>query len=291
VKILITGASGFIGRNLAQFLAARHQILSPPRAELDLLDAVAVRQYLEAHRFDAVVHAASERLGTNAHAGGEVFYRNCRMFFHLARNTHSFGRMLFLGSGAAYDCRHWRPRMSEAYFDTHVPADDYGFSKYVCAKAIGAMERVYELRLFGTLGPYDDWRVRFLPNACCRALSDLPIVIRRNRFFDFVDVEDVAGLVERFLTAPLRHRHYNISTGSAFELHALAAKVIAISGKNLEIRVTNEGLDPEYSGDNSRLLAEFPDWRFRAIDDSLERLFRWYAVRRLIDPALLRFDS
>jgi hypothetical protein len=55
-------------------------------------------------------------------------------------------------------------------------------------------------------------------------------------------------------------------------------------------RVTNEGLDPEYSGGNSRLLAAFPDWRFRAIDDSLERIFRWYEVTALIHPALLRFD-
>src|ERR1035438_9460187 len=87
--------------------------------------------------------------------------------------------MFFLSSGAIYDRAHWHARMSEEDFDRHIPTDDYGFSKYICAKAVDGMERVTEVRLFGVFGPYEDWRVRFISKACCRAVWDMPVVIRQ----------------------------------------------------------------------------------------------------------------
>ena len=156
MKILVTGASGFVGRNLVAQYAERYHVATPCRRELDLLDAAEVRAYLERHRFDIVIHAATDRSNRKLGSGPELLNRNCRMFFNLTRNSHAFGRMFFLSSGAVYDRAHWHPQMSEDDFDTHVPADDYGLSKYICAKAVDAMERVYELRLFGVFGPYED---------------------------------------------------------------------------------------------------------------------------------------
>ena len=60
-KILITGGSGFIGRNLAEQLRAQYDVLAPSRQELDLHSDTAVRDYLAAHRFDVVIHAATGR--------------------------------------------------------------------------------------------------------------------------------------------------------------------------------------------------------------------------------------
>ena len=52
MKVLVTGAGGFLlGRNLAKSLCQQHEVSAPSRAELDLLDETAVRQYLEEHRF------------------------------------------------------------------------------------------------------------------------------------------------------------------------------------------------------------------------------------------------
>jgi GDP-L-fucose synthase len=178
--------------------------------------------------------------------------------------------------------------MPESFFDQHVPADDYGFSKYVCAKAAEAMDRVYELRVFGVFGPHSDWEWRFLSNACCRGLFGLPIVIQQNVCFDYLDVEDLGRILECFSQKELRYRQYNICRGAAFDLKGLASRVAFISQKNLEIVVRKEGLGNEYSGDNSRMLAELSGWRFREMNDSLERLYRWYEARKSsIDPARL----
>ena len=292
VKILITGGSGFIGRNLAQQYAAAYQVATPSRAELDLLDADAVRAYLERERFDAVIHAATERSNRAVGLGSDLLRRNCRMFFNLVRSRHAFGRMLFLSSGAVYDRALVPPLATEDEFDARVPSEDYGFSKYVCAQSIRPGEQIYELRLFAVFGPYEDWRVRFISNACCRAVWDLPVAIRQNVFFDYLDVADLGRILERFLTGSFSFRHYNVTTGRPVDLKTLAAEVVEASGKPLAIAIRREGLGGEYSGSNRRLLAELPGFEFRRRKESIARLYEWYAAHKAeIDPALLRFDE
>jgi len=292
IRLLITGASGFIGRNLAEQLQQCCDVAAPGRHELDLADAAAVRDFLKAQRFDVVVHCATVRSnrmkGTPAGLRGD----NCRMFFNLARNSAQFGKMICLGSGAEYDRRHYRSRMTEDYFDTHVPVDDYGFSKYICAKAVSSYPNICELRLFAVFGRYESWEVRFLSNACCRAIWDLPVVIPQNVFFDFLDVRDFGRVVQWFIEHTPRMRHYNVCSGKAPDLKSLAEKVVAVSGKNLEIQVKSQGLGREYSGDNTRLLEEIGDFRFRPIEESIRDLYHWYLERKdIIDPDRLHFDA
>jgi UDP-glucose 4-epimerase len=214
------------------------------------------------------------------------------MFFNLARNSSEFGKMIYFGSGAEYDSRHYQPRMREDYFDTHIPAEDYGFSKYICAKAVPLFPSVYELRLFAVFGPHESWEVRFLSNACCRAVWDLPIVIRQNVFFDFLDVRDLARIVEWFINHNPRWQHYNVCSARPIDLKTLAGKVVAASGKNLDVAVKQDGLGKEYSGDNTRLVGEIGEFHFRGIDESIRDLYRWYLDRKdSIDPAQLHFDA
>jgi GDP-L-fucose synthase len=292
MKVLITGGSGFIGRNLVEHYASRFEVLAPGRAELNLLDAETVHQYLQRHRFHVVVHAAAERSNRAVPAAPKLLERNCRMFFNLARNEHLFDRMFFLSSGAVYDRAHCRPKMAEDYFGAHVPSDDYGFSKYICAKAIQATGRVYDMRLFGVFGPHEEWRVRFISNACCRAVWDMPVLIRQDALFDYMDVADLGSILEAFFEKDLRHRHYNVCTGRSFALSALADKVVRISGKSLSIAIQRPGMGPEYSGDNARMLREMPGFHFRDMDDSIAELYRWYKAHQdIVDPDLLRFDE
>jgi GDP-L-fucose synthase len=154
------------------------------------------------------------------------------------------------------------------------------------------MDRVYDLRLFGVFGPHEDWRVRFISNACCRAVLGLPIVVRQNARFDYLNVEDLGWILECFLAKPLQHRQYNVCTGRSLDLLTLAQKVVRASGQDLPIVVKKEGMGTECSGDAARMLAEIPDFQFREIDDSIARLYRWYEERKeFIDPALLSFDE
>ena len=43
-----------------------------------------------------------------------------------------------------------------------------------------------------------------------------------------------------------------------------------------KVKVLNEGLNPEYSGDNSKFVDEFGDFNYTKITDSINELYNWY---------------
>jgi GDP-L-fucose synthase len=292
-SILLTGASGFIGRNLREGLAAAgHSVLAPPRSELDLLDAAAVERYLGAHRVDIVVHTATENATRRARHPELVLDRNLRMFFNLARHAHRLRKLLHFGSGAEFDRAHWTPKMPEDSFGKHVPQDAYGLSKYLIALHGQRAANVFNLRLFGCFGPWEDWRIRFISNACCKAMWGLPITMRQNVRFDYLWVGDLVAITRWFIENDAPARDYNVCSGEVHDLRSLAAMVLEVSGKHLEIRVGAPGLGTEYSGDNSRLLATMRGLRFTPIHEAISLLYRWYEAHRpeiprdelLVDP-------
>ncbi len=59
MKILLTGSSGMVGRNIIEHLyASKHEILSPNSKELNLLKDKSVKDYITTNKPDIVVHAA-----------------------------------------------------------------------------------------------------------------------------------------------------------------------------------------------------------------------------------------
>ncbi|MDA8243424.1 MAG: NAD(P)-dependent oxidoreductase [Elusimicrobia bacterium] len=292
-RLLLTGGSGFIGRNLLESpLARAHEIAAPRHGELDLLDEDAVAGFLRDGRFDAVIHSATKPGHRNAKEPGKVLYENTRMFFNLARNAGRFGKMLVIGSGAIYDMRHYRPKMKEDYFDAHVPADEHGLCKYACGKYIEKADNITDLRVFGIYGKYEDYAIRFISNMICKALFGLPLTVKQNRRFDYIWVEDLAPVLEHFLETGGAHKAYNVTPDESVELLALARLVLKVSGKDLPIRVAQEGLGTEYSGDNSLLRSEMKGFSFTPYETAVRKLYAWYeGSKGSIDREALLLDK
>jgi GDP-L-fucose synthase len=185
--------------------------------------------------------------------------------------------------------------VKEDYFDTRVPRDALGFSKYICAKHIERSDRIVNLRLFGVFGAYEDYTVRFISNACCRALKGVPIVLRQDIVFDYLYVKDLVRLTMWFIENDARHKAYNACTGRPVAISELArviARVSAqVSGRNPGVSVMTEGIGPEYSADNSRMLTEMGGYRFWDLEDSIRDLYTWYERNEEIDVESLRFDE
>jgi UDP-glucose 4-epimerase len=292
MKILLTGGSGFIGKNLTEYLADCYSICAPTSSELNLLDEEAVRDYLRSGSFDAVVHTATSRSNRRTGAPPELLDHNCRMFFNLARNQSLFGKMLHFGSGAEYSRLGLPAQVTESYFDTRVPRDPYGFSKYICSKYAENIDNIFVLRLFGVFGKYEDWDVRFISNACARVVKGLPIVIRQNVKFDYLYVSELADLVAWFLDHDPRHRAYNVCRGRAHTLRELAQMVSAASGLSPQVVTSNQAMAPEYSADNTRMMDEIGPFRFREMSDCVSELYQWYQTHAdRIDVGRLKFDE
>ena len=175
-RILITGASGFIGRNLAEQLSKSFNVEAPGRVELDLMDTASVLAYLKEKQFDAVVHCAGIGSSRQSKIDG-LFEKNLHIFQNVARCSRHFGKMIQIGSGAEYDKSRPIARISESEFGKRVPTDEYGLYKYECSKYIEKTDGMICLRLFGCFGKYEDYQTRFISNAICRSLFNLPITI------------------------------------------------------------------------------------------------------------------
>ena len=275
MKILITGTNGFVGRNLMEYFQKRtDNLFCPKRQELNLLDSVAVQDYLEKHQFDVVIHC-----GVNINSVEE----NLKMYFYLERSSKLYGKLICIGSGAEYDMRNYFPRMQEDYFLKNIPVDVYGFSKYVIAKDIESNPRnIYNLRVFGIFGKYEDYTRRFISNNICRVLCGMNISMNKNMFFDYLYVDDFARIVEIFLDNKPVKRSYNICAEKSIDLLTLAKSIKKIDGNKASIMIKEDGLNPEYSGDNSRFIEEFGEFNYTPTEKAIEALYNWYSDEKNI---------
>lgn len=296
MRILVTGGSGFIGRNLREHLAKEHEVLAPTHAELDLTDDRAVDAWFSAHHVDAVVHGAVRPGHRGVTDPSRQLWTNLRMFFNLERNRAHFSRMVFLSSGAVYDARGSLVRVPETSLGDSMPEDEHGLSKYVIARfletsASSTHFRVVELRLFGVFGRYEDYGVRFISNAICRALWRLPITLRQDRVFSYLYIDDLMPVVDWALGGEPKHVAYNVAPGWSDSLKDLGALVAARAGASVPVVVAKEGVGNEYTADSSRLRSEAPNLTFTPSREAVDHLFTWYAEHRAdIDPARLEID-
>lgn len=113
--------------------------------------------------------------------------------------------------------------------------------------------RIYMICAFWNLWKYEDYAIRFISNAICKTLFDLPITIKQNRNFDYLYVNDLMLVLDWFIENTPQYHSYNITPDLSISLLDLALIVKDISGKDLPIHIHQDGLGLEYSGDNARL--------------------------------------
>ena len=283
-KILITGGNGFIAKSLYEHLRLEHTVLIEGRDELNLLDSSGTLKYIKDGQFDVVVHTANHDAAPRFSTKDPnlVLENNLKMFFNIARCEDYFGKMIYYGSGAEFGRQNWIPKMKEAYFDQNVPQDQYGLSKYTMTKHTIRSKNIYNLRLFGIFGEYDDWRYRFISNACCKAVLDMPITFRKNVFFDFLYIKDLINISKWFIENDAPKRVYNVCSGQTYDYQTLSEKIIKSSHKELKILCRLDGLGTEYSGDNSLLLKDTPELKFTPMDEAIKFMYRWYSSNKHI---------
>ena len=58
MKIIITGAGGFVGKELSRFFSADHQVTALNHQALDITDGEAVKRFIRETRPDLVINCA-----------------------------------------------------------------------------------------------------------------------------------------------------------------------------------------------------------------------------------------
>jgi len=107
MKILLTGGSGMVGRNILENEKANnYEIIAPASAKLNLLDRKAVENFLSLEKPDLIIHSAGRVGGIQANMADKVSFLidNLKMGLNLVSAASSIGipKLINIASSCMY---------------------------------------------------------------------------------------------------------------------------------------------------------------------------------------------
>ncbi len=302
MNIFITGSSGFVGTHLKEYLLCNYSnyiLFIPSSKELDLADECAVDKYILLNKIDIIIHLANRGGGRDTLDMKNITEYNLRIFFNIAKHERNVKKIISFGSGAEY-CKH-KPIVDakEEEYLLSQPLDEYGFYKSVTSKYIEKSDNILQLRIFGAYGEYENYRYKFISNAIVKNLLNLPIVINKNVYFDYIYIDDLVKMIDWFIHNEAKEKIYNVTTGQKIDLLSLVNIVNETSDFKSETRVLNDGLNNEYTSNNERLLNEIGDFDFTSHKNAIIKMRKYFKnnlnnldVKVIIeDPYLKKIDN
>lgn len=277
--VLITGAgpNGVTGRILKESLCNRYSIVAPNSSELDLTNSEQVAAYFNTHSIDFVIHCATFRplTANKNNFVNEELESNLRMYFNLSSQAHKIEKMVYFGSGAEFDKSRNIVSASEESFGESIPKDRYGFAKYLMFRDAQKSANIYNIRIFGTISPYERFTKNVVSNLCVKAIKGLPITLRQDCRFSFVYIPDLLRVLECVLAGSPKYHDYNVAMNKSCFLSDIAKIVLKRSGRSGGIEFSQPGLNREYTASNERVVNEFCI-EFTPIREAVESVYRHY---------------
>lgn len=297
-RVLVTGASGFIGLPLASELARRgaevHALSrrrSPPPLpgvrwhEADLADGARVEELLRELAPERLVHLAwCTEHGRYRRAPENVAWVERSLGLVRAFVRHGGRRLLVVGTCAEYDWSSADGPLRESRSRV-APATLYGVAKDALRRVAGAYveQEGVELawaRPFFLYGPRE--RPERLVASVVRSLTAGESVSTGEaaRVRDFLHVEDAAGALAALLDSPVTGA-VNVASGVGVRVDEVVARLARLLGRPELVR---RGALPDRPGEPPLLVADVarlreevgyrPRWE---LADGLAATVRWWA--------------
>lgn len=288
MKILVTGAAGFIGSVVTELLVGEgHQVVGfdslvhgnrgavHPDAELivgDLLDAEHLKRLLQHGRFDAVAHLAAEALIDESIRDPGRFYRaNVVGGIHLLDAMVEAGvkRIVFSSTAAVYGQPEATPIPEDA---PKNPCNSYGDSKLAFEHILAWYRVAHDLRYVclryfnacgatARCGEFRDRETHLIPICFEAALGERPALQLFGTDYDTPDgtcVRDyvhAADIARAHLLAleridALEARAFNLGNGDGYSNLQVVEAVRTVTGLPVDVVPTGRR-----AGDPARLVA------------------------------------
>ena len=279
MNIFITGSNGFIGSHLKEYLNkiySNYILFTPSSKELNLLDEVAVENYILLNKIDIIIHLANKGGDRTTIDMKNVTEYNLRIFFNIVKHEKNVKKIISFGSGAEYSKHKAIIEAKEEDYLKSQPLDEYGFYKSITSKYIEKSQRIVQLRIFGAYGEYENYRYKFITNAIVKNLLKLPIIINKNVYFDYIYIDDLVKMIDWVIHNEIKEKIYNVTTGTKIDLISLANLVNETSDFKSEIIVLNDGLNNEYSSNNQRILKEIGNFNFTSHKDAIQKMRNYF---------------
>lgn len=265
MKILITGATGFIGSQLARTLQSRHEIFALARKQPPP-DSPTQMQWIEQdltqpldysrlpNRVDAVIHLAQSKFYRQfPERAQDIFAVNIQSTFQLLEYARQAGAecFIFASTGGIYGYSY------EKFVETDPvnPLNFYLSSKYSAELLIANYQpffRTIVFRFFFVYGPGQ--RGMLIPNLLGKVQRGEPVVIEGNPGLRInpIYVEDAVQVFEPALglsTSTL----FNVAGNEVVTLTDLIELMEEVSGKEASIEHTAANPGGDLIGDNRRM--------------------------------------
>lgn len=293
MRVLVTGANGFVGGHLRHLLASRgDEITGVSREDLDICDGVAVSELVRSVRPDAVFHLAAQASVARSFDDpiGTFETNACGTLTLLeALRTHApEARLLVASSADTYG----RVEPHEIPVDEETPPRP--FSPYAASKVAQEALALQYARSFGlhvvvtrsfnAIGPGQSTTFALasfasqIAESANRGIAQVLRVGNLDVERDFVDVRDVVRAQVMLLDSDSGGRAFNICTGKAVRLREALDVLIAESGLDVTVEVDRALLRPsdvpKIVGSNRRLCAAVPWSATIPLQRSLRDLYR-----------------
>jgi UDP-glucose 4-epimerase len=302
-KVLITGASGFVGNNLARFLLSRgheaHLLLRQGHAQwrlkdilpdvrvhiADLCDPDEVAAAVKSARAEWIFHLAAHGAYSSQIDTARIVKTNVMGTVNLVQACLKTGFEVFVNTGSS----------SEYGFKDHAPNEKEWLdpnSYYAVAKASATLfcrytarslcVRIPTLRLYSVYGPYEE-PTRLMPTLIVKGLGQrLPPLVNPKIARDFVYVDDVtaAYLLAATVEADDPGAVYNIGSGiqtAMAEVVETARLSLGITGEPEWGSMKDRIWDTDKWICDNRLAVEKLGWRpNHSFEDGFRKMVDWF---------------
>jgi GDP-4-dehydro-6-deoxy-D-mannose reductase len=260
VRVLVTGASGFVGRHLCAHLRQLGDSVVEahgPDASFDVTEAASVRETVETARPEAVVHLAGFSSVAKSHQDpARAFAVNTLGAVHLLaalRDVAPKARDLLIGSAEMYGPV---PSGSRATEDFPLrPLSPYASSKAAAEIAGVQFHRATNLEVVA-VRPFNHIGAGQAPHFVVPSFARQIAAIRKGeaapvlRTGDLTPIRDfshVADVVEAYALLARRGvpgEAYNVCSGEGRTIRSLLDEMLELSGVDARIEVDPERLRP-----------------------------------------------
>ena len=258
-KILITGASGFLGRHAQPILEARYgkeNVVGVSSADYDLMDRKAADAMIETVNPDVVLHFAaySGGIGANRAYPADFYYRNTILTANVfdAAARHSIGKLVYPMGGCSYPAMARSPIDESQLFQGYPQEESAGYSTAKAMGVVAAKSYRTQFDLNATViipgnmyGEYDNFSAldsHVVPAMIRRYYEARLSGARQVTMWgsgkpqrDFVYAGDVAGCLPYFIETFDESGPVNISAGTATPIKDLAEIIAEVTGYEGEI--------------------------------------------------------
>jgi GDP-L-fucose synthase len=231
MKILITGANGYVGKSLHNVLKDKHEVAILTRDKCDLTNSSDVDFYFLDNWFDVVIHCAMKG-GSRLHQDDwDVMDDNLLMYYNLLKQQSHFKKFIHFGSGA----------------EIYNQNNPYGLSKHVIRQSILNKDNFYNLRIFGVFDK-NELDTRFIKTNIKHYINKEPIIIHQNKYMDFIYMSDLVKIVEYYINNE-GPKELNCNYYNQYSLENIANIINELNDYKVEIKTIKNNLGEIYAGD------------------------------------------